>query len=321
MQGKPFSFGKLRYPNPRGPIKRKRLALERLETRLALSVNVLNYRNNTASTGANLNEVQLTPANVKVGSFGMLYTTPVDGQVYAEPLVDTGITIAAGPNTVGSVGVHDVVFVATEHDTLYAIDSSVAGGAILWKRSFTDITTAGYTGTNPGSNINNPQSATVVTTIPNADVNSTDLAPEIGITSTPVIDSNTNTLYLVVRTKETIAGAVQYVQRIHAINIADGTDRITPFLIGETTGGNINNTQIYVYGTGDGSVTDPYNGTGKKVVQFNALRENQRCALSLVNNQVYVSWASHGDNGPYHGWVVAWDVSNFSTSGFVLKGV
>ena len=86
-------------------------------------------------------------------------------------------------------------------------------------------------------------------------------------------------------------------------------------MIGTTTGSNenVNNTPIYVNGTGDGNV----NG----VVQFNALREGQRAALTLVNGEVYAAWASHGDNGPYHGWVVEWNVSNLSTQGMVLSGV
>jgi autotransporter-associated beta strand protein len=132
-----------------------------------------------------------------------------------------------------------------------------------------------------------------------------------------VIDPGTNTLYVVVKTKETVGGAAHYVQRLHAINTADGTDRAAPFLIGNTTNGNSNNTQIFVYGTGDGSVTV----SGKSVVQFNALREAERGALSLVNNTVYVEWASHGDNGPYHGWVAQWNVANLATTGFALTGV
>src|SRR5205807_2149813 len=111
------------------------------------------------------------------------------------------------------------------------------------------------------------------------------------------------------------------VQRLHAININDGTDAATPVMIGDTTNGNTNNTSIYVYGNGDGHVTDPYNGTGKQVVQFNALREAQRGALNLVNNQIYVEWASHGDNGPYHGWVVVWNIANVKTTGFQMTGV
>src|SRR4029077_11805045 len=165
-------------------------------------------------------------------------------------------------------------------------------GAVLWMRSFTDITTAGYSGTTPGTNINNPLgTSTYITPVPAGDVNSSDTTPQIGITGTPVIDPTTNTLYLVTKTKETIGGAAHYVQRLHAINIADGTDKVTPYLLGDTTFNGTtytNNTQIYVYGTGDGSVTDPYNGTGKMVDQFNALRNHQRGALSLVNNQLYV---------------------------------
>jgi Legume lectin domain/Fibronectin type III domain len=299
----------------RQPIRKARLRLEQLESRLAPSVNVLTFHNDIASTGLNANETQLTTSNVKVGSFDKLFTTTVDGQVYAEPLVDTGITIASGVNTKpGAAGIHDVVFVATEHDGLYAIDAGLSGGAVLWQRTFLDTT-------NPTGDVNNTLSATAITTVPNGDVNSSDINPEIGITGTPVIDPSTNLIYLVVKTKETIGGAAHYVQRLHAINIGDGTDAATPVLIGDTTNGNSNSTSIYVYGSGDGNVIDPYNGTGKPVVQFNALREHQRGALSLVNNQVYVEWASHGDNGPYHGWVVTWDVTNIKTSGFVMKGV
>ena len=124
------------------------------------------------------------------------------------------------------------------------------------------------------------------------------------------------------KTKETIGGNTYFVQRLHAINISDGTDASAPYLIGDDhQHGNTNNTADLRLRQRRRQVTDPYNGTGKHVVQFNALRENQRAALSLVNNTVYVAWASHGDNGPYHGWVVAWNVANVTTSGFQLTGV
>jgi hypothetical protein len=300
---------------------RARFAMEQLEERLALSASVLTFHNDIASTGVNANETQLAPTNVKVGSFGKLYTTPLDGQAYAQPLIDPAISIASGVNTTaGSAGTHDVVFVATEHDSLYAIDSTVNGGSVLWKRSFTSLA-AGYVGTTAGSNINNTLGATIVEAVPNGDINSSDITTEIGITGTPVIDSSTGIIYIVVKTRETIGGIKHYVQRIHAISITDGTDKAQPYLLGDTTGTNSNNTQIYVYGTGDGNVTDPYNGTGKPVVQFNALRENDRGALSLVGSTLYVHFASHGDNGPYHGWVTKWNVSTITTSGFQLTGV
>ena len=138
------------------------------------------------------------------------------------------------------------------------------------------------------------------------DVSSDDINPEIGITGTPVIDPSTNIIYVSVATKELVGSTTYFVQRLHAINIGDGTDAAPSFVIGDTTNGNTNNTPIYVSGTGDGNVGG--------VVQFNALREADRPALSLVNGEVYAEWASHGDDGPYHGWVVAWNVTNLSNA-------
>jgi hypothetical protein len=283
---------------------------------LVLAADVLTYRDGT--TGVNAAETELTPPNVNTSSFGKLFAVSANGQVYAQPLVATGVTIAAGPNTnTGAAGLHDVVFVATEHDILYAIDANAGGtGAILWSRSFLNVA-----GTPGQPDVNNTLNATAITTVPSNDVGTSDISPEIGITGTPVIDPAKSTLYVVVTTKEIVGGTPHYVQRLHAINVSNGTDRATPYLIGDTTGGNTNNTQIYAYGTGDGAVTDPYNGTGKQVVQFNALTENERGALSLVNNTVYVDWASHGDNGPFHGWIAKWDVSNLASTGLRLSGV
>ena len=278
------------------------LLLEQLEPRRLLATNITRYHVDSQSTGANLTETQLTSSNVNAADFGQLYDTPLDGQVYAEPLVLTNVAIAAGPNTVGTPGTYNsVVFVATQHDSLYAIDA--ADGAILWQRTFLDTT-------NPDDAL---PGATSVTTIPSGDTNSGDIYPEVGITGTPVIDPSTNVIYVIPNTKEIVGGNAYYVQRLHAINVADGTDTAQSFVIGSTTDGNTNSTPVYVSGTGDGNVGG--------VVQFNALRENNRPALSLVNGQVYAEWASHGDNGPYHGWVVAWNVTNLTTQGMVLSGV
>jgi len=257
---------------------------------------VTTYHNDIASSGQNLSEVVLTRTNVNPTTFGKLYSYSVDGQVYAQPLVQTQVNITTGPQA----GLHDVLFVATQHDTLYALDASSGDPLLLWKRSFFDTALPG---------------ATSVTSVPNGDTGSGDITVEIGITGTPVIDPVSNTLYLVAKSKETVAGVDHYVQRLHAVNMSDGTDRVAPLVIGDTSSGNTNNTQIYVYGTGDGSVTDPYNGTGRSVVQFNALREHQRGALTIVNGVIYIPWASHGDNGPYHGWVVGVDPATLAVKG------
>src|SRR6478752_4334290 len=133
---------------------------EQLESRYALAADVLTFHNDL-SQGLNADEVNLSPANVHVGSFGKYSTTPVEGQVYTQPLVKTGVTISNGPNTAaGAAGLHDVVFIGTEHDQLYAIDASVAhAGAILWHRDMLDITTPGYSDSAAGTNVNNTLSA------------------------------------------------------------------------------------------------------------------------------------------------------------------
>ena len=279
-----------------------RPAFDLLEERCLLATDITQYHVDSQSTGADLTETQLTPSNVNAADFGQLYNTPLDGQVYAEPLVLSNVNIADGPNTIGTPGTYDsVVFVATQNDSLYAV--SAASGAILWQRTFLDTT---------NSNDFLP-GATSVSTVSSNDVNSDDIYPEIGITGTPVIDASTNILYVSVATKELVGTTTHFVQRLHAINVGDGTDAAPSFLTGDTTNDNTNNTPIYVSGTGDGNVGG--------VVQFNALHEADRPALSLVNGIVYEEWASHGDVGPYHGWVVAWNVTDLSTKGMVLSGV
>src|SRR2546421_12789568 len=106
-----FSSRSSRKLARRRPPRSARLGVERLEAPLAPAANVLTFHNDPANTGLNPAETLLTPANVRVGSFGKLYRTAVDGQVYAQPLLDTGVTIRDGPNTrPGAAGVHDVVF-------------------------------------------------------------------------------------------------------------------------------------------------------------------------------------------------------------------
>jgi len=126
---------------------------ERLEERRLLSINVTLYRYDAASSGVDATETVLTPANVVAGSFGKQFTTPVDGQVLAQPLYMSGVDI-----TTGAGGTHNVVFVATEHDSLYAIDAG--SGQVLWKDSFL-VAASGVT----------------VTSVPSGDVNSGDISP------------------------------------------------------------------------------------------------------------------------------------------------
>lgn len=253
------------------------------------------YHNDLASTGVNDDETVLTRANVNSTTFGKVFSVTLDGDVYAQPIVKDNVNITVGPKA----GVHDVVFMATQHGSIYAIDgsahSSSGVGVVLWKRSLLDTGLPGATAVGP---------------VLRADVGSG--YAETAITGTPTIDPATNTLFVICRTREIVGGVVHYVQRLHALNLSDGTARTGPFLIGDTVNqGNevyTNNSPIFVNGTGDGN-----DGNGR--IYFNALRHHQRPALKIVNGVVYAAWASHEDRGPYHGWVVGFDVQTLALRG------
>jgi hypothetical protein len=261
--------------------------LELLEDRLAPSANVLGYHDNPANNGENLRETILTPANVNVNTFGKLFSTRLDGgQVYAQPLYVSNVQVAVGSTS----STHNVVYVATELDSLYAVDAN--SGKVLWHDSFI----------NPAKGI---------TPIPSAVINTTDLAPDIGITSTPVIDASTNTIYVEVNTKEVVGTVNHYVQRLHAIDIGTGQEKPgSPATIADTIFDGTNYTYVSgpsVAGTGAGSVN------GK--ITLNALTQGQRAGLTLVNGRIYVAFASHNDIAPFHGWVLSYNKTTLALDG------
>jgi fibronectin type 3 domain-containing protein len=224
------------------------------------------YHDDNLRTGANLNETVLTPSNVNSSSFGKLFSRPLDGIAYASPLYVENVSIPAD-------GPHNVVYVATEHDSVYAFDADGRSTTPLWKDSFIDP-------------------ANGITTKPAADTGECcDIAPEIGITGTPVIDKNTNTLYVVAATKEVVGGNTSYKLKLHALDLSTGAEKLGgPVAISASTAG-----------TGLGNV----NGQ----IVFDPLRENQRPALLLLNGTLYIGFSSHGDFEAYHGWILGYNAS------------
>jgi Legume lectin domain/Chitobiase/beta-hexosaminidase C-terminal domain len=245
----------------------------------AAQTNVVTQHYDIGRTGANTNETILTPANVNASSFGKLFYYVVDGYVYAEPLYMSGITMGSGTPQAGTK--HNVVFVATEHDTVYAFDADGNLGANakpLWRVTLLDSAHG---------------AAAAATTVPPQDTGETDIVPEYGITGTPVIDPASATLYLVGLTKENNVD----VARLHALDITTGAEKFGgPVTISASVPGN-----------GKGSVSGS--------LPFSAQWENQRPGLLLLNGIVYIGFASHNDSGPWHGWVIGYNAATLKQTG------
>jgi hypothetical protein len=220
---------------------------------------VSTYHNDKQRTGQNLLETTLNTTNVNSTQFGKLFSQKVDGYIYSQPLYVPSLTIGSAT--------HNVVFVTTMNDSVYAFDADSNTGANanpLWKVNFL---------------------GTGITTVPSSAVDCTGtITTQIGIMGTPVIDATTGVMYVVARTEE--SGA--YYQKLHALDITTGA---------EMYGGPVT-IAASVIGTGTGS--------SGGMLSFDALIQNQRSALLFQNSQVYIAWGSHCDKNSYHGWLMAY---------------
>jgi Immunoglobulin domain len=225
------------------------------------SVNVLTYHNDVGRTGQNLNETILTHSNVNSTSFGKKAFLTTDGLVDAEPLYVSNLQIGGTA--------HNVVFVVSEHNSVYAFDADTF--AQLWKVS---MTPSGETTSDPVNGCGQ-------------------VSPEIGITSTPVIDLKAGpngTIYLVAMTKN---GAT-YFQRLHALDL--------------TTGADLAGSPVTI------QATFP-NNSG--MTTFAPKQYKERAALLLLNGVIYTSWASHCDISPYTGWVMGYSESSLQQTSVI----
>ena len=235
---------------------------------------VLTSRYDNARSGHQGAEAVLTPASIGYSRFGKVATFAVDGDVYAQPLYVSQYQMIDGSK-------HNVLFVATQHDWLYAFDANGNNPATgyLWRVS---LLGAGETWLASG------------------DVGTDDIFPSIGITGTPVIDRSGGILYVVAKSKSVTSQSLSGItQRLHAVSLADGSEKLNgPTVIAAAV---------------------PGIGEGGTVIHFNPLTQNQRPGLTLAlspgsasKNTVYIAWASHGDGGTYHGWVIGYNAADIS---------
>ncbi len=224
--------------------------------------NMLTYHDDNSRDGQNLKETTLTLTNVNSTEFGKKSTLSLDAEPLSQPLYVANVAVSGQ-------GTHNVVYITSENDSVYAFDAEGSPATPLWHTSFL---------------ING------AVAVPCANLGSCDISPIVGITGTPVIDGTSNTLYVVAFTLE----SGTYVQRLHALDITSGAEKFGgPVVISASVAGN---------GSGSSGGT----------ISFNAQVQNQRAALLLSNGVVYIAWASFGDLGAYHGWVMGYEASTLA---------
>jgi len=225
---------------------------------------VYTYHNDPARDGANTQEYALTPGNVNTTSFGKLASCAVDGAIYAQPLWVANVTLSGVK--------HNVLFVTTQHDSLFAFDGDSNSCTLLWSISLIDVA---HGGSNGETSVQSKSLGAGFVLI----------QPEIGVSGTPVIDASSCILYVV--SKSINAAQTTFYQRLHAIDITTGKEKTgSPVIIAAT-----------YPGTGDGGST----------VAFNAKQQAQRSGLALVNGTVYIAWGSNEDISPWYGWIMGYN--------------
>ncbi|HEX4226781.1 MAG TPA: hypothetical protein VHZ97_30740, partial [Pseudonocardiaceae bacterium] len=247
-------------------VKPDPLAHARFDTRPGPADAVLTQRDDDTRLGWDSTESQLTVANVGSARFGKRAAFPVDGKVYAQPLYVPSLAVNGQA--------HDVVVVATQHDTIYAFDAHRTGSGTppLWQTSLLQ-----------------PDARTFLAASDKIGTNRLcdSITPEVGISSTPVIDWGAQRIYVMALDVE--KGRLTY--RLHALSLSTGKD-IAPSTVVSAT----------VAGTG----IDAVNGK----VSFTASDEQQRMGLTLVNGIVYAGFSSWCGLSPYHGWVLGYRTSD-----------
>lgn len=244
------------------------VALAPLAAQTSTPINVLTANYSNERSNSNIQESVLTTANVASSNFGRLGALPVDGQIYAQPLYVAGLAIPGQ-------GTHNVVYTATQHNSVFAYDADQVGPPLLlWS-----VNLGASVGSNTFSN------------------GYTDITPEVGILSTPVIDLTRGVIYLVTTT---LSGTAP-VYTLHALNLTNGKEMLNGPVVVKAT----------VKGIGTGSKSGS--------LAFAPLSNIQRPGLLLSNNLVRIGFGSHGDQEPWHGWLMSYNAADLSKAPTVLS--
>jgi hypothetical protein len=225
---------------------------------------VATFKSDVARSGLNSSESTLTLANVNSMSFGLLHTVMVDGKVDAQPLYLAQVPISGVA--------HNVAFVATEHGSVYAIDADA--GTAIWHVS---VLANGET--------------------PSDTHSCTQVTPEIGVTSTPVIDRTAGPHGVLYVVGMSIDKSSNYHQRLHALDITTGTELFNGPAEIAATAPNSAGTTVYAPG-----------------------QYEERAALLLTNGQIYTTWTSHCDFAPYSGWIIAYNQTTLAQTAVLNVG-
>jgi hypothetical protein len=228
----------------------------------AARTDVLTYHNDNSRSAQNLTETVLTPANVNATQFGLLRVLPADGLVDGQPLIASNLSVSGV--------LRNVVYVVTENDSVYSYDADT-GAALV----HVSVLGSGET--------------------PSDTRGCSQVVPQIGITSTPVIDRSVGpngTVYVVAMSKNA-AGA--YFQRLHALDLVTLAERP--------------NSPVVIQATYPGTANNSVGMTSFQPGQY-----EERAGLLLLSGTVYTAWTSHCDQTPYNGWIIGYDESTLAQS-------
>jgi large repetitive protein len=259
-------------------------------------VNITTWQGSLQHTGLNSSEATLTPSIVgSPGNFGLLFTQQTDGQTYGQPLYVSSAMLANLPGAFPDGNQHNAVYIATQAGSLYAFDADVdpqgsnpngTNSSPLWPASLIPA------GCQPSTQ---------------ADVASNDILGDLSVTTTPVIDTTSSTIYIV-STIKNAAATPPYQQYLYALDLKTGAPKFgSPVVVNASFSG--------MPVTPSNTDKDPVTSPGPGLIPFSPLHEHLRAAMVLYNGVAYLTYASHSDEQPYYGEILGFNATTLQLVG------